>query len=157
MKCVRCGRQLKRGELFCLNCGEPVVSSVEAIPKKSKPSTPRAPKPVRRVIPRVERPSTPKEVKPEQPKPAAQEVEQRAKEQPSDIVTCLVVGLFVIFGIPALLFGGYLIAVGTGYASSDKGAWNGLAPILISTIPLGVFLVLAYYLIRVGLGNQRKG
>jgi len=100
---------LLKGELFCLNCGEPTVSAIEP----------------------------------------------QIREKPSDIVTCLVIGLFVLFGIPALLFGGFLIAVGTGYASSNNmrpGA--GWISLVISVIPLGVFLALLFVLLKVGFAKR---
>jgi len=110
MNCSSCGRQLKDGERFCLNCGEPTLSAV---------------------VPKI-------------------------REKPSDIVTCLVIGLFVLFGIPALLFGGYLLALGTGFFSDEKrGPSNGAIAIGVSCVPLGVFLVLTYFLLKVGLGHRR--
>jgi len=109
MHCSECGRLLKSGELFCLNCGQPTQYSM---PGK--------------------------------------------RERPSDVVGCLVIGMFFFFGIPALLFGSYLMAVGTGYISPAKrGAWNGLAPILISLVPLGVFVALTFLVVKVGIARKR--
>ena len=111
MTCTRCGRQLKPGELICLNCGEPAISAVNP----------------------------------------------KLREKPSDVITCLVIGLFVIFGVPALLFGAYLLAIGTGYlATSRKLAGNGVPTVIVSIIPLTVFLILFAILIRVGFGKLRR-
>jgi len=89
--------------------------------------------------------------------PAASAVDHSLREKPSDVVTCLVIGLFVLFGIPALLFGGYLLAVGTGFVGADKkGAGNGMAAILVSLVPLGVFAALLYLLIKVRVGVRRE-
>jgi len=117
MNCKRCGRQLRRGELFCLNCGE---STVTIVPPKTTP------------------------------------VEPGTKEKPSEIVTCLVIGLFVLFGIPALLFGGYMLAVGTGAVTDKRGPGNGLVAIFVAAIPLGVFSTLLYYLILVAKGSRSR-
>jgi hypothetical protein len=111
MNCSRCGRELKHGEVFCLNCGEPTLSAVEPT----------------------------------------------IREKPSDIVTCLVIGLFVMFGIPALLFGGYLLAIGTGYLPAGaNGHGYSLAALFIALIPLSVFLALLLFLIKVGLGHRTE-
>jgi len=111
MKCSRCGRELLKDEIFCLNCGEPTVSAVEP----------------------------------------------KIREKPSDIVTCLVIGLFVLFGIPALLLGGYLLAVGTGNAtSSNLRASSGWVSLLVSVIPLGVFAALLFLLVKVGLAKRNE-
>jgi len=83
-------------------------------------------------------------------------VDPQLREKPSDIITCLVIGLFVMFGIPALLFGGYLLALGTGAISPSKPlAGNGLPAMLVSLIPLGVFVALLVLLVKVGLGNRK--
>jgi hypothetical protein len=110
MKCVRCGRELRHGELFCLNCAEPVVTSVE----------------------------------------------DRALEKPSEVISCLVIGLFALFGIPALLLGGYLLASGSGAFSARPPA-NGQTAMLLSIIPLGVFAALAVLLVRVLVGKRKDG
>ncbi len=82
---------------------------------------------------------------------------EKIREKPSDIVTCLVVGLFFIFGVPALLFGGYLLAHGMGYLSSNgKPPANGTIAVAVACVPLGVFLALTIVLIRVGLGHRGK-
>lgn len=104
MKCSRCGRELKQGELFCANCAEPTASAVNP----------------------------------------------QIREKPSDIVSCLLVGLFVIAGIPALLLGGFLLALGMGWAGADNaGPRHGAVTLLLSIFPLGVFLALLFLLVRV--------
>jgi hypothetical protein len=87
--------------------------------------------------------------------PTISAVEPKIREKPSDIVTCLVIGLFVLFGIPAVLFGIYLVCVGVGAVTSPNvrpgSQWISLA---ISAIPLAVFAALLFILIKVGLARQ---
>lgn len=84
-------------------------------------------------------------------------VNPKLREKPSDIISCLVIGLFVIFGIPALLFGGYLLALGSGRIASSKPlAGNGVPTMIVSAVPLTVFLILAAILIRVWIGNRKR-
>jgi len=87
--------------------------------------------------------------------PAVSAVEPQLREKPSDVVSCLVIGLFVLFGIPALLFGGYLVAVGTGFtSSSNQRPGSAGISLLLSVIPLGVFAALLIFLIKIRLSKR---
>jgi hypothetical protein len=82
----------------------------------------------------------------------------KLQERPSDIITCLIIGLFVIFGIPAVLFGGFLVAVGLGYFSSgSKRSGNDTIALVVAVIPLGVFIALLFLLVKVGMGRRGSG
>ena len=84
-------------------------------------------------------------------------INPKLREKPSDIISCLVIGLFVIFGIPALLFGSYLFALGSGKIASSKPlVGNGVPTMIVSAIPLTVFLILGGILIRVWIGNRKR-
>ncbi len=87
--------------------------------------------------------------------PVLSVINPKIREKPSDIISCLVIGLFVIFGIPALLFGGYLLLLGMGVVGSNsKLKDGGTITVLVSIIPLGVFVTLLAFVVRVWFGNR---
>ena len=87
--------------------------------------------------------------------PTLSVVNPKIRETPSDIISCRVIGLFVIFGVPALLFGTYLLLLGLGVVgTTNKLMDGGVITVCVSIIPLGVFVVLFGILIRVWIGNR---
>lgn len=87
--------------------------------------------------------------------PAGTVIQHSVSGKPSDVVTCLVIGLFFIFGVPALLFGSYLLLVGGGFLGTPSRLKdNGMITIGVSVIPLGVFIALFVILVKVWASNR---
>jgi len=142
MRCSKCGRELRRGEVFCLNCAEPTESAIRDQPKAKPKEAPKKPAPAPKRRPPAPAPKEPpKEVVP--------------PEKPSEVISCLVIGLFFFFGIPALLFGIYLVVVGVGAIQHPQPNANGPVDLILAVIPLGVFVTLAWFLFGIWRGSRQ--